>query len=306
MRRNAESLLVLAGIDGSRRLRTSMAVSDVVRTAASEIENFERIDLANDVDPAVLGRFALPAAHLLAELLENATHFSDPGSRVVVSTRLSDDGLELTVTDSGLGMSDADIVEANHKIGNPPATEIAVAQRLGFYVVGRLAQRLGATIQVRRGQSIGTVVVVALPAEVFEPGSVPSRPSPTGPPSLQSPVAVEPLAHAVPEATEAEPSDTRPRGAKRKLPFARKGKRPTRRPSRTTLGVELPAVPGWHSRRSDDVDAHVDAHVTDDVDDGVDVDQGRLSRPHLRRLLTSVAKPRRLRPRRVRYRPRPS
>jgi hypothetical protein len=38
MRRNAESLLVLAGIDSGRRLREAMPLSDVIRTASSEIE----------------------------------------------------------------------------------------------------------------------------------------------------------------------------------------------------------------------------------------------------------------------------
>jgi methyl-accepting chemotaxis protein len=66
MRRNAESLLVLAGRESSRRRRQPMPLTDVVRSASSEIEHYERVDLAQYVDPAMLGHSALPTAHLLA------------------------------------------------------------------------------------------------------------------------------------------------------------------------------------------------------------------------------------------------
>ena len=82
MRRNAESLIVLAGIDSGRRRAPAMPLSDVVRTAISEIEKYERVDMALRADPPVVGHVALTTAHLLAELLENATQFSNPDTRV--------------------------------------------------------------------------------------------------------------------------------------------------------------------------------------------------------------------------------
>ncbi|MGZ4639917.1 MAG: nitrate- and nitrite sensing domain-containing protein, partial [Actinomycetes bacterium] len=168
MRRNAESLLVLAGIDSTRRLRRALPLSDVIRTAVGEIEAYERIDLSMTEDPQVSGRHALTIAHLLAELLENATHFSNPGTRVVVAAAVTGHGVDITVTDYGLGMSGQEIAEANQNIAHPPVAEIAVSQRLGLFVVGRLAARLGATAELRRGRSAGIVVTVGLPATVFE------------------------------------------------------------------------------------------------------------------------------------------
>ena len=119
-------------------------------------------------DPDVSGRHALTIAHLLAELLENATHFSNPDTRVVVSASVTGHGVDVTVTDYGLGMSPEEIADANEKIAHPPVAEIAVSQRLGLFVVGRLASRLGATVELRRGRAAGTVVAVALPSSVFE------------------------------------------------------------------------------------------------------------------------------------------
>ena len=155
MRRNAESLLVLAGIDSTRRLRRGLPLSDVIRTAVGEIEAYDRIDLSMTEDVDVSGRHALTVAHLLAELLENATHFSNPETRVVISAAPTGSGVAVTITDSGLGMTEEEIVEANETIAHPPVAEIAVSQRLGHFVVGRLAAKLGASVVLRRGRSSG-------------------------------------------------------------------------------------------------------------------------------------------------------
>ncbi|MBF5083169.1 ATP-binding protein [Quadrisphaera sp. INWT6] len=173
MRRNAESLLVLAGIDGGRRLRAPMPLSDVVRTASSEIEDYRRIDLALGTDPAVLGHLALPAAHLVAELLENATRSSDPGTRVRVSTTQQSSGVQLTITDDGIGMSPAQLAEVTARLADPSASAAVGASELGYFVVGRIARRLGARVEVHAGAVRGTVVALSLPTAVFA-GSVAS------------------------------------------------------------------------------------------------------------------------------------
>jgi hypothetical protein len=168
MRRNAESLLVLAGIDSTRRLRQTMPLSDVIRTAVGEIEAYERVDSSVVDDPDVSGRYALSVAHLIAELIENAAVFSNPDTRVVVASAMTGHGVDVMITDYGLGMSDEEIAQANESIANPPLAEIAVSQRLGLFVVGRIAARIGATASLRKGRTSGTVVTVGLPMDVFE------------------------------------------------------------------------------------------------------------------------------------------
>ncbi|GIG25616.1 sensor histidine kinase [Cellulomonas denverensis] len=181
MRRNAESLLVLAGIDSGRRLREAMPLSDVVRTASSEIEQYDRVQLDLGADPLMHGFNALAAAHLMAELLENATLFSEPGTPVQVRTaerageRSGDRQVLVTITDQGLGMSDDELAEANATIASAAATDAIGAQRLGLYVVARLAARLGAQVSLARvsdGGS-GTVATVTFPGALFtaEPGT---------------------------------------------------------------------------------------------------------------------------------------
>ncbi|MBO9553531.1 ATP-binding protein [Cellulomonas sp.] len=168
MRRNAESLLVLAGIDSGRRLRDAMPLSDVIRTASSEIEQYDRVELDLQVDPAMLGFNALGAAHMLAELLENATVFSEPETPVIVTTGVVGQFVVVRVLDQGLGMSDQELETANARIKSTGASDALGAQRLGLFVVGRLAQRLGADVYLGKSpRGTGTETIVRFPASLF-------------------------------------------------------------------------------------------------------------------------------------------
>ncbi|WP_026075277.1 sensor histidine kinase [Cellulomonas massiliensis] len=197
MRRNAESLLVLAGIDSGRRLRDAMPLSDVIRTASSEIEQYDRVELDLHVDPHMLGFNALGAAHLLAELLENATVFSEPETPVTVSTGVSQGSVIVRIADRGLGMSDEEIDAANAKISSTSAGDALGNQRLGLFVVGRLAVRLGAQVRLQRGASgSGTDAVVYFPAALFAATETPLY-TPSAPASGEVPVVEAPVVQEV-------------------------------------------------------------------------------------------------------------
>ncbi len=199
MRRNAESLLVLAGIDSGRRLRDSMPLSDVIRTASSEIEQYDRIELDLQVDPHMLGFNALPAAHLLAELLENATVFSEPETPVTVTTGVSGQFVAVRIRDHGLGMTEEEIVAANAKIVSSGAGDALGAQRLGLFVVGRIAQKLGAAVRLAKAEGgTGTDTTVLLPASLFASNESTAY----GAPSIAAEVAA-----AAAEAPEVAPVD---------------------------------------------------------------------------------------------------
>ncbi|NAZ76021.1 hypothetical protein GTQ99_11440, partial [Kineococcus sp. T13] len=227
MRRNAESLLVLAGINTGRRLRRPLPLSDVVRTAAGEIEHYGRVDLALQVDPPVVGHLALSLSHLVAELLENATNFSDPGTRVVVGTAETERGIEVTIKDAGLGMNAEEVETAHRRISGGRASEFVGAQRLGFYVVGRLAGRLDVDVHIDTAEGAGTTVTLVLAASLFTPGSVKA-----GQPELAALDSGLPAADTAPAALSALPD-----AAVSALPDAAPASTaglPTRKPAATT------------------------------------------------------------------------
>jgi hypothetical protein len=170
MRRNAESLLVLAGNEPIRRWRDAVPASEVARGASAEIEDYPRVDISVTDDPMVVGHAVSDVAHLLAELLENATVFSPPDMRVGVRGRSCPDGYEFLVEDAGLGMTAADRAAWNARFGAPPELDPDVFGTLGLHVVARLAARHAISVRLEAGQSDGTTAVVVLP-----PALLPSR-----------------------------------------------------------------------------------------------------------------------------------
>ncbi|NKY40780.1 sensor histidine kinase, partial [Cellulomonas septica] len=206
MRRNAESLLVLAGIDSGRRLRDAMPLSDVIRTASSEIEQYDRVELDLQVDPHMLGFNALGAAHMLAELLENATIFSEPETPVTVTTGVSGQHVYVRILDHGLGMTEAELAAANSKIVSVSASDALGAQRLGLFVVGRLAQRLGAEVRLHKSsQGTGTETIVRFPSTLFAATETALYGAPSAPQqAAQLPAAPAPAVEDAPVVREVD------------------------------------------------------------------------------------------------------
>lgn len=164
MRRNAESLLVLAGAEPPRRRARPVALADVVRVAVGEVEDFTRITLLALDEVTVGGNVAVDLAHLLSELMENATHFSPPETRVeVVGHRTRDDGYIISVADQGIGMSAEQLAEANQLMAEPPLVGLALSRSLGFIVIGRLAARFGISVRLTTSPSGGVTALVGLP-----------------------------------------------------------------------------------------------------------------------------------------------
>ncbi|HEY8544185.1 MAG TPA: ATP-binding protein, partial [Acidimicrobiales bacterium] len=184
MRRNAESLLVLAGLKPPRVWREPVMVGDVVRAALSEIENYQRVEIVNVEAAAVVGSAAADLAHLLAELLENAIAFSPPDQRVHVSGRhpavgpyagvggrpanpAGPGGYVITVVDSGIGMTDEEVARANRRLAGEESFAVAPSQYLGHYVAGMIARRHGITVRLDSPGPRGTTATVTLPTSML-------------------------------------------------------------------------------------------------------------------------------------------
>ncbi|HEY2996923.1 MAG TPA: HAMP domain-containing protein, partial [Acidimicrobiales bacterium] len=105
MRRNAESLLVLAGAEAARQWSGPVQLHDVVRAALGEVEDYQRVVIRNLEAWTVLGSVASDLAHLLAELVENALRFSPPDREVEISGRSRSGAYLLLIADEGFGMS---------------------------------------------------------------------------------------------------------------------------------------------------------------------------------------------------------
>ncbi|MCX4746617.1 nitrate- and nitrite sensing domain-containing protein [Kitasatospora sp. NBC_01287] len=175
MRRNGENLLVLAGEEPGRRWNTPVPLVDVLRAAASEVEQYERIELSGIPEAEVIGAAVTDLVHLLAELLENATSFSSPQTRVNVNaTRLPDGRVLVEIHDKGIGLTAEDFAEINEKLAEPPTVDASISRRMGLFVVGRLSDRHDIRVQLRpSGESAGTTSLVMLPAALTQMRAMP-------------------------------------------------------------------------------------------------------------------------------------
>ncbi|UQX03163.1 nitrate- and nitrite sensing domain-containing protein [Streptomyces sp. RerS4] len=172
MRRNGENLLILAGENPGRRWDQPVPLVDVLRAASSEVEQYERIELSGVSDAEIHGQAVTDLVHLLAELLENATTFSSPQTKVRVNaTRLPDGRVMVEIHDKGIGLTAEDFADINHKLANPPTVDAAISQRMGLFVVGRLADRHSIRVQLRpSGEAAGTTSLVMLPDAITHGG----------------------------------------------------------------------------------------------------------------------------------------
>ncbi len=167
MRRNAESLLVLAGSEPPRRRNGPVPATDVVRVAVSEIQHYEQVEFG-PVDEAVIAPVAVvDVAHLLSELLENAAAFSPPDANVVVGGSKTETGYRFTVSDAGIGMTAEQLEAANETLARPPELSLDLSRSLGLNVVGRLARRHGISVALLTPSSVGTEAVVEVPADLL-------------------------------------------------------------------------------------------------------------------------------------------
>ncbi|MGW1286537.1 sensor histidine kinase [Streptomyces sp. NPDC002586] len=197
MRRNGENLLVLAGEEPGRRWTRPVPLVDVLRAAASEVEQYERIELASVPTTEVAGRVVNDLVHLLAELLENATSFSSPQTKVKVTGHALPDGRVLIeIHDTGIGLSPEDLAAINERLASPPTVDVSVSRRMGLFVVGRLSQRHGIRIQLRPSDSGGTTALVMLPVDVAQGGKKPGPGKPGAPGGTGGPAAAQAAAGA--------------------------------------------------------------------------------------------------------------
>ncbi|MCX4528053.1 nitrate- and nitrite sensing domain-containing protein [Streptomyces sp. NBC_01551] len=181
MRRHNENLLVLAGQEHGPGAGGAVPLVDVMRAAVSEIERYERVELAALPSfTQVAGHAADDISHVLAELLENATTFSPPEARVRVSGWLTEAGdAVLSVVDEGIGVTEDRLAALNLRLSTPEAydeePESEHGLGLGLYVAGRLAARHGVTAELRVARHGGTEALVVVPAPLL-PTTPPASP----------------------------------------------------------------------------------------------------------------------------------
>lgn len=190
LRRNGESLLVLSGAGLAKSVPKPVPAADVIGAAVSEIEQYARVEVGVIPEVAVRGLTVHDLVHVLAELLDNATYFSEPETKVSVRAVVTrKKALAIQITDRGVGMSGDQVEEANVRLADPPDLDVSVTRRMGLYVVARLAQRHGIEVRLRENEDIegGIIARIVVPAELLGPVTSDNRPRPPSRQETSSP-----------------------------------------------------------------------------------------------------------------------
>ncbi|KIE23288.1 ATPase [Streptomyces sp. MUSC 125] len=174
IRRHAENLAVLGGAVSRRQWSNPVNMTEVLRSAIAEVEQYSRVKLAPPIDGELRGHAVADVIHLLAELVENATVFSAPHTQVLLRANLVTSGLAVEVEDRGLGMPAAEQHRMNTLLTDPDQVNVAsllADGRIGLYVVSQLARRHGITVRLQTNIYGGVQAVLVIPEALL--GSAP-------------------------------------------------------------------------------------------------------------------------------------
>ncbi|QNP66481.1 sensor histidine kinase [Streptomyces genisteinicus] len=166
IRRHAENLAVLGGAISRRQWSNPVTMTEVLRSAIAEVEQYPRVKLVPPIDGTLRGHAVADVIHLLAELVENATLFSAPHTQVLLRVQHVTAGLAVEVEDRGLGMPSAEQEKMNALLTDPDQVNVAhLLQdgRIGLFVVSALARRHGIAVRLQSNIYGGVQAVLVLP-----------------------------------------------------------------------------------------------------------------------------------------------
>lgn len=258
LRRNADSLMLLAGIRETVLDAGPTELTNVVRAALGQIEGFQRVRLraATEamVEPDIIGDLTL----MIAELLENAVSFSPEGSPVEVVVGADDDGASITVSDHGLGMSADRLAEENARLVRRERLDLVPTKVLGLFVVGALARRWDVDVTLSRTPGGGVTAEVQIPSTLLlttaEAGAA-------GRPGARDGAAAAPGAVTAPAAPAAPAAGPSPSAS---VPsWATNGDDPAALPRRVPRRDPSPAVPDTGLPRTAAADAGAEPPTTE-------------------------------------------
>jgi hypothetical protein len=193
LRRNDENLLVLAAGESQRMWREPVRLSRVLLGALAETEQYQRVQVAGPDDVLVVGHAVPDLMHLLAELVDNATAFSAPGTPVRLTAQLlygGAGGAVVTVDDDGMGMTPSMLADANSRLARPAPIDVSVSERMGLFVVSHLAARHSIRVELAVVTTGGVTATVTIPSPLLTPVDAAAlhAESPRGPEAGAQPV----------------------------------------------------------------------------------------------------------------------
>lgn len=169
--RLADSIAVLGGARPGRQWQQDVPLFNVLRGAMSRIIDYQRVDLHSVAEIAIVGPAVEPLIHALAELLDNATRYSPPQTRVHFTATEVQSGVAVEIEDAGVGLTEEARQRAERVLAQDSAgldlDDLGETPRLGLAVVGRLAQANDFSVSLRPSAYGGVRAVLTVPQDAI-------------------------------------------------------------------------------------------------------------------------------------------
>ncbi|MGP3922112.1 sensor histidine kinase [Streptomyces sp. 8N616] len=168
--RLADSIAVLGGARPGRQWQQKVPLFNVLRGAMSRILDYRRVDLHSVAEVAIVGPAIEPLIHALAELLDNATRYSPPQTRVHLTAIEVQSGVAVEIEDAGVGLTEEARSRAERVLEQASAgldlDDLGETPRLGLAVVGRLSQANRFKVSLRPSAYGGVRAVLIVPQDL--------------------------------------------------------------------------------------------------------------------------------------------
>jgi signal transduction histidine kinase len=254
MRRQAESLAVIGGAASRRQWSRPVTVYEVLRSAIAEVEHYNRVKVAPPVEGTLDGGAVADVIHLLAELIENATKFAPPHTRVVIRAEPVTAGLAIEVEDRGLGIPRESQRRLNDLLADLEGVDVdefVQDGRIGLLVVSALSRRHHIAVKLHTNLYGGTEAVVVVPKELIG-SEEPETNAPTN-----APLAAPNAPTNAPLAAPQEPAEPVVAAASAGTPGGFSSSVPLSGSGQSTMRIPLPgdqdsagahAAPAWQDQ----------------------------------------------------------
>ncbi|MEU7645615.1 ATP-binding protein [Streptomyces huasconensis] len=235
--RLADSITVLGGARPGRQWPNPVPLFSVLRGAMSRILDYPRVALHSIADVAIKGTSVEPLIHACAELLDNATRYSPPHTKVHVTAVEVQTGIAIEIEDGGVSLSEEARGRAEHMLAQAQAgiglNDLGETPRLGMAVVGRLSQMYNMQVALRQSAYGGVRAVLIVPREMMTTGPAPGLAHGIG-------------ASAVPRVDNSGRLIEEPaRNIRRKKPRVVTAGPPLRSQREAVMGDDVPEVTEW-------------------------------------------------------------
>ncbi|MBW8704626.1 Sensor protein CreC [Streptomyces sp. MBT84] len=184
--RLADSIAVIGGGRPGRQWPQPVPLYSVLRGAMSRILEYRRIELHSIAKVNIKGISVEPIIHAAAELLDNATRYSPPQTKVHVTATEVQTGIAVEIEDGGISLSEENRAKVERMLAEAQAgvdvQELGEAPRLGLAVVGRLSSMFNMHVSLRQSAYGGVRAILVVPNDMLTTDPPPGSPTASAPP----------------------------------------------------------------------------------------------------------------------------